>query len=250
MTQEVIAIDGVSYVGKSSIAKALSQLIGFPYINTGHMYRALAKLALESSVCANDKSSLLKILEKTSIKFSASEGEWRTIVNGKDWTDILDNSEIVLFSSKIATIPKIRQILTEIQRNYAQKQTIIMEGRDIGSVVFPNAHWKFFITASVEVRAKRMMKMMQNEKNAVLDYTSLIQKVKQIDESDKTRKIAPLIEAPDAFIYDNGESPSAEQDALILKYYMDHCDQSVRDGNQIKFNYQEVMAQRGKHIRA
>jgi CMP/dCMP kinase len=249
LIQEVIAIDGVSYVGKSQIAKALSRLLGFSYVNTGHMYRALAKLALKDGVGADNKDLLLKILNKTSIEFSVRDEEWRTIVNNDDWTDALDHSEIVIFSSKIAAIPEIRWILTEKQRHYALKQTIIMEGRDIGSVVFPNARWKFFITATAEVRAKRMQKMMRNEINMGFSSTQLIEKVKGIDEADRNRKIAPLIEGRDALIYDNSESPSAEEDALILRYHINHCDEQDRERGQIKFNYQEVIAQHGKLIR-
>jgi cytidylate kinase len=163
MSARVIAIDGPAYVGKSSISKALSELTGFTFINTGHMYRAVAKKCLGRGVLAEDESSVAGIAQEIRIDFKRTGADTLTLVDGEDVTHGLDASEIVLGASRIAKIPALREILTSIQRGYAQRQTIIMEGRDIGSQVFPDAEWKFFITASLEVRARRMLKMMDLE---------------------------------------------------------------------------------------
>lgn len=223
MKDKVIAIDGVSYVGKSTIAQALAKITGFSYINTGHMYRAVAKTALELKLSEKEESELEKSARNLRFEFLVIDGESKTIVNGADWTKSLDRYEIVELASKIATIGSIRNILTEQQRELSQKHLIIMEGRDIGSVVFPHAMFKFFITASVEIRARRMFKMMSaEEQSQCKDPLLLVSKVEEIDERDRNRKLSPLLRAPDALLYDNSDSPSEVQDALILNYYLTH----------------------------
>ena len=221
MTQEVIAIDGVSYVGKSSIAKALSRLTGFSYINTGHMYRAIGRLALEKKISIHETSSIVLLAKDMEIEFQVVDSECRTIVDGTDWTNSLDHYEIVRAASEVAAIPRVREILTQKQQQYANKQAIIMEGRDIGSIVFPEARWKFFIVAAVNIRARRMYKMMsEEERHFNPDQKLLIARIEALDEKDKNREISPLRVSDDAIVYDNSDSPSADQDALVLNYYM------------------------------
>ncbi len=220
---KVIAIDGPSYVGKSSISKALSELTGFTYVNTGHMYRAVAKKCLELRISAEDESSVIGIAQETQIDFKRAAADTLTLVDGNDVTHDLNAPEIVLNASKIAKIPALRVLLTSLQRGYAQKQTIIMEGRDIGSQVFPDAEWKFYITANLEIRASRMLKMMDDDaRQKIKDATVLIPKIKELDENDTNRPIAPLKKADDAIIYDNSDSPTAAQDAIVLNYYIKH----------------------------
>ena len=235
MSANVVAIDGPAYVGKSVIAKALSQLTGYAVINTGHMYRAVARIAMEKGLTPADEHLILACARGVRIGFQRKDKEWLTMVNGEDWTHALDNGKIVLFSSKIACIAELRQMLTALQLEYAKSQTIIMEGRDIGSLVFPDALWKFFITASLEVRAKRMCKMMQeDERRAHPDVNMLIPRIQEIDYADRNRKIAPLIEAPDAIVYDNSDSPSGMQDALVLQYYIHHAQEIIRNVETLK----------------
>ncbi len=234
MNANVIAIDGPAYVGKSVIAKALSEITGRAYINTGHMYRAVARVAMEREIAHTDARSLVAALQDLRIQFLPQKKEWRTVVDGQDWTDALDDPKVVLFSSKIAMIPQLREILTELQRGYAKERTVIMEGRDIGSVVFPDALWKFFITASLDVRARRMHKVLkEEEKRRHADFRALIPKVQEIDDADRSRKVSPLIEAPDAIVYDNSDSPSALQDALVLQYYVSHHQEIVQNGERL-----------------
>ena len=151
-------------------------------------------------------------------------------------TKSLDNPNIVSYASQIAKISELRKILTEMQRNYAKLGMIIFEGRDIGTIVFPGAQWKFYITASIEVRASRMKKILiQRNPDQSININDLIQKVHTLDERDKTRKIAPLRKADDAIIYDNSDSPSECQDALILQYYINHSNEITRNA-QILLN--------------
>ena len=244
MSAKVIAIDGPAYVGKSQIAGALSGLTGYAFMNTGHMYRTVAKKARKGGLHAAEKDALLKCASALEFRFEAG----KTYVNGEDWTLSLDDPEIVSFASKIAAIPELRAVLTDLQRQYAQKEWIIMEGRDIGSVVFPDARWKFFVTASLEVRAFRMRKMMPPaEQSQCPDFRVLIPKVLEIDEADRNRKVAPLVAAPDALIYDNAESPSAIQDARVLHYYLTHEDEVIRNAEILKHTALSTGVQSGKH---
>jgi len=221
MSARVIAIDGPAYVGKSSISKALAELTGFTFINTGHMYRAVAKNCLDRGVSTEDESSVVAIAQEIRIDFKRAGADTLTWVDGEDMTHALNAPEIVLYASRIAKMPVLREILTSLQRGYAQRQTIIMEGRDIGSQVFPDAEWKFFITASLEVRARRMLKMMDPEtRKKYSDARQLIPKIRELDKNDTEREIAPLRQAEDAIVYDNSDSPTAAQDAEVLNGHM------------------------------
>lgn len=241
MKSSVIAIDGPAYVGKSSISKCLARLMGHTYVNTGHMYRAVSKVALERRVNPASVEPLVRIAQDMVIGFETGENGFRTIVDGADWSQTLDAYEIVLMASKIARLSEVRKVLTEKQRAYTRERFIVMEGRDVGSVVFPEAAWKFFVTASLEVRAIRMHKMMDEaSRRLVTDFRSLIPKVKALDDADMNREAAPLKQADDAVVYDNSDSPSEMQDALILQYYIRHSDEMIRNVNLLKRKCMEV----------
>jgi cytidylate kinase len=240
MSSNVIAIDGPCYAGKSTIALALARLTGYTYINTGHMYRTVAKEALQQGISLTDIEAIISIAEALSICFEQQDDSCRTIVNGEDLTDSLDSLQIASGAAQIASYTELRQVLTDMQRSYAGGEPVIFEGRDIGSVVFVDAVWKFFITASVEVRAKRMKKiLMKTQNESLLDMTTLMATIDERDERDQKRIIAPLKMANNAILYDNSDSPSAAQDALILQYYMNHISEIVRNvpflKNKFKF---------------
>jgi cytidylate kinase len=232
--KDIITIDGTSYVGKSTIARELAKLLGFIYVNTGHMYRAVAKYAIEKNISYKDKS-LISLSEDLNIEFIFSDkGLTRTIVDNKDLTELLHDPKIVSYSSKVATIAEVREILTEKQRSYSKNKQVIFEGRDLGTIVFPEAFWKFFITATLEVRAKRMKKnLIQREPSKEVNFVDLVPIIDEIDKRDKNRKIAPLRIAEHAIIYDNSDSPNELQDALILQYYINHSDEIINNSIQI-----------------
>ena len=230
---KVIAIDGPAYVGKSLIAKHLAAMTGHTYINTGHMYRTIAKKALDQKIELLDEMAVCMVVAEVSIEFIAG----KTMVNGYDWTNELDHTEIVKGASCVAKIAKVREVLTDIQRSYASVKPIIMEGRDIGSTVFPEAEWKFYVTASVEVRAQRIYKMMGEAERATKpSKEALEQKIRDLDEADQNRKIAPLVIAESAVVYDNSESPSAEEDAKILFSYMKDP-KSFEEGEVLRYQH-------------
>ena len=240
MSSNVIAIDGPCYVGKSTIALALARLTGYTYINTGHMYRAVAREALQQRISLTNTEVIISLAESISICFEQQGDSCRTIVNSEDLTDSLNSLQIASGAAQIAPYTGLRRVLTDMQRSYAAGKPVIFEGRDIGSVVFVDAVWKFFITASVEVRAKRMKKILMKTQNESLpDMTTLMATIDERDERDQKRIIAPLKMANNAILYDNSDSLSAAQDALILQYYVNHISEIVRNApflkNKFKF---------------
>lgn len=246
MSRSVIAIDGPSYVGKSTISRCLAELMGYTYVNTGHMYRAVAKLSLEEGIPVSNREALAHLAEALEIQFETRPGACRTWINGKDWTRALDDYDVVLLASQVARLPDVRAVLTEKQRRYTQDQRIVMEGRDIGSVVFPDATWKFFVTASLDVRARRMYKMMDEaSRQSCPDYRELIPKVQELDEADVNRETAPLRKAEDAIVYDNSDSPSEMEDALILQYHITHAAEILKNARILEAKWMEIPD--GKH---
>ena len=234
--KNLITIDGPSYVGKSTIARELSKLLGFTFVNTGHMYRSVAKYAIDLGLDYKEREKIFKIAQSIKFEYKTINGNVRTIVNGEDFTEKLHYPEIVSYSSKIAQISDLRDALTEKQRLLAEKGKTIFEGRDLGTVVFPNAEWKFFITASLDIRALRMKKnLFQRNPDQEISLESLIKKVSKIDDRDINREIAPLIQANDAIMYDNSDSPSEKQDAIILQYYINNTNEIVAN-NSILLN--------------
>jgi CMP/dCMP kinase len=232
---QVVAIDGPSYVGKSTISRELADRMGYLYVNTGHMYRAIGRIARERGIDPKDAEAIVAIAKTTDFKFVSGKGFCGTVVNGKDWTRELDHQDIVFFASQISGIRELRDILTAKQRDFSQEHPIVMEGRDIGTVVFPDAMWKFYITASVDIRAWRMYKIMtEDEKRQCSDYRTLTPKIERLDEIDRNREIAPLKLADDAVIYDNSTSPTEVQDAIILQYYMTHHGEILRNAGLLK----------------
>ncbi len=232
---QVIAIDGVAYSGKSTVARALAKRTGFAYINTGHMYRALAKLALEAGLSLQDAQGVGNLARRMKFEFKNEGGHLHTVVNGRDWTLALDDYQIVEMASLVAGHAQVREVLTLRQQAFAGPDMMIMEGRDIGSSVFPNAAWKFFMIASLEVRARRMIKLMSDaEKMSQPPIEILIGRIRDIDERDRTRPISPLRICEDAIVYDNSGSPTPEEDAFILSYYLNRSDEILKNAELLK----------------
>ena len=252
MQENVIAIDGYSYVGKSTIARSLARRTGFTYINTGHMYRAVAKRVLDDRIPLEDKKNLLAMVENTTFEFRNAGKECRTIVNGLDWTTALDGDATIRQTPPIAAMLEVRDILTQRQREFASRQTIIMEGRDIGTIVFPKAQWKFFVTAGFEVRTMRIYKSLSPEekKKVSANDAKFVERLKYLDQTDLNRTVAPLRKALDAIEYDNSGSPSEEEDAIILHYCMvglePNVSKLVRYSQEFLQNAQRELAH-GKH---
>ena len=187
----VIAIDGPAASGKSSVARALARRLGFVYVNTGAMYRALTWLAVSKGVPTADAGRVHQLLHFTSIVCSVTDGQSTIHLDGLDPEPHLVSDEVNANVSAIATIPEVRRVLVAKQRAYARDHNIVMEGRDIGSAVFPETPYKFYVDASPEVRARRRAAQ------------GLTDSVATRDKVDSTRRTSPLIIAEDAHVIDS-----------------------------------------------
>jgi CMP/dCMP kinase len=187
----VIAIDGPAASGKSSVARALARRLGFVYVNTGAMYRAVTWLAVTKGVPTADATRVHQLLHFTEIECGVAAGESTILLDGIDPTPHLVSEDVNANVSAIATIAEVRRVLVAKQRAYARDHDIVMEGRDIGSAVFPDTPYKFYIDASPEVRARRRASQ------------GLQDSVAARDKVDSTRRTSPLIIAEDAHVIDS-----------------------------------------------
>ena len=201
-----IAIDGPAGAGKSSVAKKVAQELGYLYIDTGAMYRAATWVALEQKVdVVHDQFRVIDLVRKASIELlppdENSQGRVRVIVNGADLSFIVRSRIITRFVSQVSAIGGVRQLLVEKQQKLATAGGVVMDGRDIGTVVLPNAELKIFLTASPEVRAQRRLKDMQ-EMGQTADLSTITADIVQRDHLDSTRAVSPLKQADDAVLID------------------------------------------------
>ena len=192
-----VAIDGPSGAGKSTVARRLAKALGCVYMDTGAMYRAVGLLARRKNVDERDDAALKRMLEGVEIRAVLSPEGQRTLLNGEDVESSIRNQEIGMAASNVAACPSVRRALVEMQRRAAQGCDVVMDGRDIGTNVLPNAEHKFFLTASPEVRARRRCDEMRARGQAA-DLPTILKEVQERDAQDTTRKESPLIRAADA----------------------------------------------------
>ena len=216
----VIAIDGFSSTGKSSISKVVADTLGLIHIDTGAMYRAITLFGLRNFKNEKqeiDLSKLLQNLNEISLEFRENSGKLEIYLNGENVSKEIRTTEVSDNVSFIAKQPEVREHLVVLQRNIAEKQGVIMDGRDIGTVVLPNADYKFFLTASADERARRRFLELQS-----LGIETTIEEVKQNlierDRIDSEREISPLKQAEDAILIDNTNLNKEETIDLILSY--------------------------------
>ena len=216
----VIAIDGFSSTGKSSISKVVADTLGLIHIDTGAMYRAITLFGLRNFKDEKqeiDLSKLLQNLNEISLEFRENSGKLEIYLNGENVSKEIRTTEVSDNVSFIAKHPEVRARLVVLQRDIAEKQGVIMDGRDIGTVVLPNADYKFFLTASPDERARRRFLELQS-----LGIETTIEEVKQNlierDRIDSEREISPLKQAEDAILIDNTNLNKEETIDLILSY--------------------------------
>ena len=210
-----VAIDGPAGAGKSTVAKGTAKELGFIYVDTGALYRGIGLYALrkgKNPASANDVLPLLAEI-KEEIRFVC--GEQRVFLNGEDVSGLIRTEEVSKAASDVSAIPEVREFLLEMQKDIAAKNDVIMDGRDIGTVVLPNAELKIFLTAKPEVRAKRRVAQLA-EKGIAADFEEVLADVKKRDYNDSHRAAAPLKQAEDAVLIDNTES-TLEQDIKYIK---------------------------------
>ena len=217
----IIAIDGPAGVGKSTMGKLIARELGFLYIDTGAIYRAITWKVLKNSININNEEMISTLVSDTCITIERANNKslndyYPIFVDGEDVTEEIRNPRIDQNVSQIARLPKIRKQLIYLQRELADKGNIVMEGRDIGTVILPQADIKFYFTASEEERIKRRFKELINKGYSV-DYEVVKKQIIQRDKIDSMRKYAPLIKAKDAIIIDSTEKNIEEVKDKILK---------------------------------
>ena len=199
-----VAIDGPSGAGKSSISKTVAKKFGFIHVDTGALYRALAYTAIKNGVNLGDEISLENLLKTTNVKIKHIDGVQSVFVNDENVTEKIRTEEVSMGASNISKIPIIRDFLLGLQRNIASENNVVMDGRDIGTVVLPNADVKIFLTASPEKRAERRYKELL-EKDEKIEYNDIIKDIIKRDYQDEHREIAPLKPAEDSVLIDTSE---------------------------------------------
>lgn len=219
MKKITIAIDGHSSCGKSTMAKDLARELGYTYIDTGAMYRAVTLFAMRKGLFAEDGTidteTLQGLMGEVSIAQKNIEGKTITFLNGEDVEKEIRSLEVSSHVSPIAALPFVREKMVEQQRQMGREGGIVMDGRDIGTVVFPNAELKIFVTASAEVRAQRRYKELI-EKGMPASYEDILRNVTERDYMDSHRAVSPLRPADDAVILDNSNLTIAEQKQWLL----------------------------------
>lgn len=196
-----IAIDGPSGVGKSSISKEISRQLGFIYVDTGALYRCVGLYAYENNIDSTDKQRVIDVLPKIKIEMRHVNGIQKVFLNGEDVSEKIRLSKVAIPTSNSASVPEVREFLKNLQQDIAKTNNIIMDGRDIGTVILPNATVKLFLTASPQERAMRRYKQ-EIENGEKIEYNDVLADIIKRDDNDTNRKTAPLKAAEDAIIVD------------------------------------------------
>ena len=215
----IIAIDGPAGAGKSTIAKKVADSLGYIYIDTGAMYRAFTYELLTSSISLSDIEEITKVLEKTNIEFKNNE----IFLNNLNVTNEIRSKNVTANVSAVSAIPQVREKLVDLQRKIASESNSILDGRDIGTVVFPNAELKIFLTASVKIRAlRRYNELIAKDKN--IDINEIEAEIEKRDKLDSSRETSPLIKASDAIEIDTSDLSIDEVANTILKLAEEICE--------------------------
>lgn len=214
-----IAIDGPAGAGKSTISKLLAKELGYVYIDTGAMYRAVGLKVLRCGYSSKDAEAAEQVLKTLDIDIRPSAGAQKVFLDGEDVSELIRTPEVSIAASDVSAIPAVRLAMVELQRNLAASRNVIMDGRDIGTYVLPNADIKIFLTASPEDRALRRYRELI-EKNVKADYDEVLNDMLYRDKNDSTRAMAPLCAAPDADIIDTTGN-ALEKSVEILREHIE-----------------------------
>jgi CMP/dCMP kinase len=231
MQKLIIAIDGPVASGKSTLARRVAALLGYVYIDTGAMYRSVALKAQRRGVPLDAGDRLAALAGETRIDLrqldGAIDGAQQVLLDGEDVTAMIRTPEVAQAASKVALDPGVRKVLVAEQRRAGERGGVVMEGRDIGSVVFPDAQLKIFLTASPEVRAERRWREHQ-QKGDSIDLARTLEEIKERDRRDQQRKTSPLLKAPDAVVVDSTAMEPEEVARLVVMLANQPAGESAR----------------------
>lgn len=210
-----IAIDGPAGAGKSTMAKACAQALGFLYVDTGAIYRTVGYYMRLMGIGPKDKDGIARLIDEVNVDIRYENGVQHMLLNGEDVTDELRTPEMSLYASGVSAQPCVRAFLLDMQRQLARTHNVIMDGRDIGTVVLPQADVKIFLTADAEVRARRRFEELR-QKGDKTSYAQILVETKQRDKQDTERAAAPLRQAEDAIVLDTSEYTLEQSVEAIL----------------------------------
>lgn len=211
-----IAIDGPGGAGKSTVAKAVAAALHITYVDTGALYRTIGLYVKKHETDPRDAAAVTALLPLIHIELTHRNGIQCILLDGKDVGDSIRTQEISMYASSVSAIPAVREFLLATQRDIAKKQSVIMDGRDIGTVIFPDAEVKIFLTATAENRAERRFKELR-DRGVDADYQVILEEIKTRDHNDSTRAIAPLKPAKDAILLDNTGYTLEESVDAVMK---------------------------------
>lgn len=211
-----VAIDGPSGAGKSTLAKRLAKELGYIYVDTGAMYRSIGLFGLREGADLHSAEAMEALLPRIHLELASIDGAQHIYLNGEDVSEKIRQEQVGMAASAVAAHPCVRSFLLGLQRGMAEKQNVLMDGRDIGTVILPNATVKIFLTASPEARAERRMKELV-EKGQPAEYEKVLEDIRQRDYQDTHRETAPLRQAEDAVLADTSELDFDESFALLKK---------------------------------
>ncbi len=217
-----VAIDGPAGAGKSTIAKMVSKELGYIYVDTGALYRSIGYFVLTNGGNIDEPTSVISFLPKINVEIKFIDGVQHVFVNDEDVSDKIRTEEVSQAASKASAIPEVRAFLLDLQRSFAKKYNIVMDGRDIGTVVLPEATVKIFLTASAEERANRRY-LEQKERGYDVNYDDILADIKERDYRDMNREIAPLKCADDAIYLDT--SPNTRE--MSIKAVLDIINKEI-----------------------
>ena len=216
MKKLLITIDGPAGAGKTTVSRQLAERLEYTYIDTGALYRAVAHQAHAKGIAADDDAGLERLCRGLEIAFVRQESGLRLMCNGIDITDLIRTPEITMLASAVSARPVVRQFLLSLQRELGQQKGVVFEGRDMGTVVFPEADVKFFLSASADTRALRRYKEMDDKTATTLEEVSA--DINRRDQNDSTRELAPLKPAEDAILIDSTDLSIPEVVDLMISH--------------------------------